>query len=126
MAFVDYEKAFNNEHRPILWRVLRYYGIPLRYVNLIQYVHEHSKCTVNVNGVLSKESPVNSGVLQGNVLSPMFFILLIDSVMRRTVGYDGEGVDWIGDRNLAALEYADDAVLGLPRWDKKLDSWTKD
>ena len=111
MAFVDYEKAFDSVHRPILWRVLRHYGIPLKYVNLIKSVHERSRCKVNVNGVLSSEFPVNSGVLQGNVLSPMLFILLMDFVMRRTVMDGGEGLDWIDNGKLADLEYADDAVL---------------
>ena len=111
MVFVDYEKAFDSVHQPILWRVLRYYGILAKYVNLIKSVHEHSRCKVNVNGVLSNEFPVNSEVLQGNVLSPMLFVLLMDFVMRRTVGDGGEGLNWTDNRKLADLEYADDAVL---------------
>ena len=86
-------------------------GIPLKYVNFIKSVHEHSRCKVNVNGVLSNEFPVNSEVLQGNVLSPMLFVLLMDFVMRRTVGDGGEGLNWIDNRKLGDLEYADDAVL---------------
>ena len=31
--------------------------------------------------------------------------------MRRTVGDGGEGLNWIDNRKLADLEYADDAVL---------------
>ena len=111
MAFVDYEKAFDSVHRPILWRVLRHYGIPIKYVYLFKSIHENSKCKVNVSGVLSDEFSVNSGVLQGNVLSPMMFLLLMDFIMRRTVMDGGEGLEWIGSRKVADLEYADDAVL---------------
>ena len=44
MAFVDYEKAFDSVHRPILWKVLRHYGIPQKYVNLVKTMNEHSRC----------------------------------------------------------------------------------
>ncbi|XP_068227936.1 uncharacterized protein [Palaemon carinicauda] len=50
MAFVGCEKTFNSVHQPMLWRVLRYYGIPLKYVNFIKSVHEHSKCKVILMG----------------------------------------------------------------------------
>ena len=111
MAFVDYEKAFDSVHRPILWKVLRHYGIPHKYISLIKTIHEHSRCKVNVNGVLSNEFAVNSGVLQGNVLSPILFALLMDFIMSRVTQEGEEGLDWSNNRKLANLEYADDALL---------------
>ena len=41
----------------------------------------------------------------------MLFVLLMDFVLRRTVGDGGEVLNWIDNRKLADLEYADDAVL---------------
>ncbi|XP_068221399.1 uncharacterized protein [Palaemon carinicauda] len=107
-AFVNYEKAFK-------WAV-QFCGesciiIALKYVNLIKFIHEHSQCKVNNSGVLSNEFPVNSGILQWNMVSPTLFILLMDFVMHRTVRDGGEGLDWIGNRKLADLEYGEDAAL---------------
>ncbi|XP_068232224.1 uncharacterized protein [Palaemon carinicauda] len=59
-----------------------------------------------------KALDMNSGVLQGNVLSPMLFISLRGFVMRITVRDGGEGLDWIGEMNLVEIEYADDAGSG--------------
>ena len=112
LAFVDYEKAFDSVHRPTLWKVLRYYGIPVKYVNLIEMLHKDSRCRVNVDGVLSGEFEVSSGVLQGNVLSPMLFALLMDYVMKMVKAGGTEGINWKDNgQKLTDLEYADDAVL---------------
>ena len=111
LAFVDFEKAFDSVHRPTLWRVLRSYGLPDKYVNLIRNIHEASRCQVNVDGELSPEFYVSSGVLQGNVLSPLLFAVLIDYVMKETTGDRRMGIDWVENKHLSDMEYADDVVL---------------
>ncbi|XP_068222151.1 uncharacterized protein [Palaemon carinicauda] len=78
---------------------------------MIKFVHVHSKGKVNVNGVLSSEFLLNSGALQENVLSPILFILLKDFVICRTVRDVKEGLDLIGDRNLADHNTTEFAML---------------
>ena len=39
-AFVDYEKAFYREDREVLWKLLGHYGIPEKYIILIQKTYE--------------------------------------------------------------------------------------
>ena len=34
--FVDYEKAFDNLDRETSWKLLRHYGVPMNFVNLIR------------------------------------------------------------------------------------------
>ena len=111
MAFVDFEKAFDSVHRPALWKILRSYGLPDKYVRLIEEIHKGSRCRVNVDGQLSPEFSVESGVLQGNVLSPLLFAILIDFIMRRTVGDKEKGIQWVDGKHLADLDYADDIAL---------------
>ena len=50
LAFVDYKKAFDSVHRPVLWKILRHYGIPHKYIRIIQTLHEGSKCRANLDG----------------------------------------------------------------------------
>ena len=54
---------------------------------------------------------MKSGVLKGNILSPILFALLMDFIMNRVTQEGEEGLDWSNGRKLADLEYADDAVL---------------
>ena len=35
-SFVDYEKAFDSLDRETLWKILRYYGVPAKLVNMIK------------------------------------------------------------------------------------------
>ena len=111
MLFIDFEKAFDSKHRPSLWRVLRSYGLPCKYVNLIKNIHESSRCQVNVDGELSPEFHVSSGVLQGNVLSPILFAVLIDYVLKRTIDGREVGIEWVQGKYLADLDYADDVEM---------------
>ena len=62
--FIDYEKAFDSVDRVSLWKLLRHYGIPEKRV-----VHE---------GQLTNSFPVQTGVIQGCLLSP-FLLSLIGS-----------------------------------------------
>ena len=111
MLFIDFEKAFDSIHRPTLWRVLRSYGLPCKYVNLIKNIHESSRCQVNVDGELSPEFNISSGVLQGNVLSPLLFAVLIDYVMKKSIGDRRVGIEWVEGKYLFDLDYADDIVM---------------
>ncbi|XP_042210309.1 uncharacterized protein LOC121858151, partial [Homarus americanus] len=64
MAFVDFEKAFDSVHRPTMWRILRNYGMPGKYIRLIEEIHKGSICRVSVDGQLFPEFNVESWVLQ--------------------------------------------------------------
>ena len=38
--FIDFEKAFDSISREVLWRLLRYYGMPTKVVNIIRALYE--------------------------------------------------------------------------------------
>ena len=46
LVFVDYEKAFDSIHRETLWKIMRHYGIPEKYIRLVKMFYNSSKCSV--------------------------------------------------------------------------------
>ena len=60
------------------------YGIPIKIIDLIKNLCENSTWTALVNGERTGPSPVNTGVRQGCLLSPILSCIAIDFVMRTT------------------------------------------
>ena len=81
IKFVDFEKAFDSIHRNSLRRILRAYGISLRFVQIIKnFYHKFTRSV----GSRSLNFQVKTGVGQGCVMSAVLFNLVIDWVMRCT------------------------------------------
>ena len=74
---VDFKKAFDSINRSVMFSVLRHYGIPETLVNAIQVLYTNSSTSVMVDGSISKPFIVTTGVLQGDVLAPFLFIILV-------------------------------------------------
>ncbi|KAL9978171.1 hypothetical protein ACROYT_G015662 [Oculina patagonica] len=110
-TFVDYEKAFDSVDREVLWKLLRHYGIPEKYITLIQKTYEKCTCRVIHNGVLSELFEMLTGVRQGCLLSPFLFLLVIDWIMRRTTEKHQDGIQWTLTTRLEDLDFADDIAL---------------
>ena len=69
-CFIDLTKAFDTVNRVMLWKVLKKFGCPDKFVNLIKSLHDDMKAMVNFNGSLSEPFPVEGGVKQGDNLAP--------------------------------------------------------
>ena len=48
----------------------------------VQSMYANARSRVQVNGEYSEEFPVKVGVIQGSVLSPLFFILVLEALSR--------------------------------------------
>ena len=42
--FIDFKKASDSVHRPSLWKILEYYGIPEQYIKIFKTLYENSSC----------------------------------------------------------------------------------
>ena len=82
-TFVDFTKAFDSINRSVMFSVLRHYGIPETLVNATQVLYTNSSSSVMVDGSISKPFSVTTGVLQGDVLAPFLFIILVDYLLLR-------------------------------------------
>ncbi|PVD22606.1 hypothetical protein C0Q70_18425 [Pomacea canaliculata] len=53
IIFVDFEKAFDSVDRDVIWRLMIHYGIPPKFISIVQGLYEDSSCQVIHNGKLN-------------------------------------------------------------------------
>ena len=109
--FIDYEKAFDSVDRETLWKLLRHYGVPEKFVSLIHCTYQGMTCKVAHAGQLSESFEVRTGVRQGCLLSPFLFLLLIHWIMKTTTTGRNNGIQWTLWTQLDDLDFADDLAL---------------
>ncbi len=108
-SFVDFKKAFDYVDHSFLLHKLIHIGINGRIYNTIKTLYSRPESCVLVNDRLSGWFPVQSGVRQGDSLSPMLFAVFINDLAEEIRGAD-IGLDF-DNQNIALLMYADDIVL---------------
>jgi hypothetical protein len=70
-TFIDFTKAFDSINREIMWKILLSYGIPDKIVYAIKTTCDFSKIRIAVNGQLSENIKIDTGILQGDALSSL-------------------------------------------------------
>ena len=110
-AFIDFRKAYDCVHRPLLWDCLRGLGVHGDFMAAVIAMYEGSSMRVRIDGEVGTAFASSQGVRQGDPMSPLLFGLFIDSLEREL---DAKlplvGVDMAGQL-LRLLLYADDLVL---------------
>lgn len=116
LAFIDFEKAFDSINQEIMWKILERYGLPSKIINLIRSQYDGYVCRIVHEGVLSNPIGIETGVKQGCVLSPTLFIIVLDSIMRASLGGRRRGIQWGLRERLEDLDFADDLCLLAQRF----------
>ena len=78
--YIDFKKAFNSIHKPSLWNILSVYGVPQKYINIFKALYTDSSCCVKSETGVTDFFTILSGVQQGCILLPLFFLILLDFV----------------------------------------------
>ena len=129
-CFVDYQKAFDFIDRSNLWTKLIKQGITGKMFSIIRSLYSNVKACVKHNGHLTDYFSPTSGLMQGEVMSPILFSLYINDFEMHFIRENCPSVE-IQLINLFLLMYADDTVLisesaeGLQRMLNALLSYTK-
>ena len=83
-TFVDLEKAFDCASRDILWWAMQHLGLPEWLVNTDQAMYTYTSSRVQVQNSLSDSFRVQVGVHQGSILTPLLFIIVLDTFSRKS------------------------------------------
>jgi len=81
LCYVDFQKAFDSGWRIGLWRAMRFLGYEDKLVRLLEALYKGTMSAVRADGDLSQWFETVLGVMQGCVLSPLLFNILLEVVM---------------------------------------------
>ena len=83
LCYVDFQKAFDSVWRKGLWQVMRHLGYDCKIIRLLQGLYKDTRSSVRTGsgGDLSNWFETLVGVLQGCVLSPLLFNIMLEVVM---------------------------------------------
>lgn len=109
LLFVDFEKAYDTVRRNYLWSVLIEFGIPQKLIRLIKECMENSKCKIKIGTFISDSFEVQSGVRQGDGLSPILFNFVLEKALQK-LRNENIGIS-LGNYKINLLAYADDIVI---------------
>ena len=115
VTFIDYKAAFDSVSHKFIDMVLTRAGASRKCRAIFRAIYDASKGIVRVNGILGQKVYSNAfnigrGVVQGDIVSPLLFILALDQLIQC---YDksGNGVKCGDELTYRVLGYADDAAM---------------
>ena len=110
-CFIDYAKAFDCVDHNKLWNILQEMGIPDHLTCLLRNLYAGQEATVRTGHGTTDWFQVGKGVRQGCILSPCFFNLYAEYIMRNARLDEAQAGIKIARRNINNLRYADDTTL---------------
>ena len=102
-AFIDVAKAFDTVSHETILRVARSQGLPPPLQEYLRNLYDEGEIQVGVKSVRC-----GRGVRQGDPLSPLLFISVMDEVLRHSM--DNIGIE-VNGCSVSHLLYADDLVI---------------
>jgi hypothetical protein len=110
LLFLDYENAFNNIERQILFDILKSRHIPDILLKATVDIYTQNKILINFNNKLSKSVEINKGVPQRCPLSPTLFSMYLDEITTKWQKQDITGIKLSKNQQRSTLLFADDQV----------------
>ena len=112
VVFIDFSKASDKVVWEKMWSCLQSMGMSGKFLRFLQALYQGSVCRVKVDGQVSEDFEVNTGLRQGCVPSPLLFSLYINGVTKR-LQEEKCGVEH-GEEKVPGLLFADGTCLLAP------------
>lgn len=109
-CFVDFKKAFDSVWHEGLWATLESMGASAKLVKVLRGLYEKSTMAVRIGTELGDWIKASIGSRQGDPISPLLFIALLERAMEKMEKSEMGGID-IGGRTIKDLRFADDIDL---------------
>jgi hypothetical protein len=108
LLFIDFHKAFDSVSRNKLWEHMQKYEIPDKLIRLSKLCIAQSRGKIKIENDYSESFRINSGVRQGDGLSPTLFNIALEEALEKIEDLN-LGIN-IG-KKINLLAYADDIVI---------------
>lgn len=92
MAFIDYEKAFDNVNHVKLISLLKKINIPTADIRLIEQLYWKQNGKVKTSIGISEDFNIIKGVRQGCIISPIIFNIYIEQIIQESIAYNPHGI----------------------------------
>ena len=115
VTYIDYSAAFDTISHKFLDRALKKAGASDKSRALFRAIYARASAVTKVastdgSDITSEPFPIRRGVIQGDITSPLYFILALDLILREHDVMQDKGIIFGGER-VHTLGYADDAAL---------------
>ena len=120
ITFIDYTQAFDTISHEFLQISMEEHGLPLKIREVIGAIYKNAMGRVRGSfGAMSEPFSIKRGVLQGDILSPVLFIMCLNSIWYRSEE-PNDGWQITEDWRLPEITYADDiALIAIVREDSQ-------
>ena len=92
LAFIDYSKAFDSVSHRKLWEIMQRLNIRNTTISIISSLYADQGAVVRVEEELTDWFMIDKGVRQGCLLSPVYFNLYTEYIMRTSADQKTSGI----------------------------------
>lgn len=109
--FFDFRFCFDLLCFDVIWQKLHTEGLSGKMIRIIRALYKLAKCRIRVNCDYTEEIRKTKGILQGDSLSPLIFILVVADINTFLKNKGFEGIQINSNTEIILLMYADDLVI---------------